>query len=136
MFFFKFKSSCDVAEAWQIGIQDPATPYAEGMYSFHSFLISVFFLVGVLVCWILFYILSSFNENINKTSSVFTHSSLLEIIWTIFPAVVLLIIAVPSFSLLYSLDELIDPTISLKIIGHQWYWSYEISDFSSNNADI
>ena len=136
MNFFKFKSFCDVAEAWQIGIQDPATPYAEGMYSFHSFLISIFFLVVVLVCWIIFYILSSFDRTINKTPNIFTHSSLLEIVWTIFPAILLLIIAVPSFSLLYSLDELIDPTISLKIIGHQWYWSYEISDFSLNNADI
>lgn len=129
-------SFCDAAEPWQIGIQDPATPYAEGMYGFHSFLISIFFLVGVLVCWLLFYIIFSFNENVNTISSMFTHSSLLEIIWTLFPAIVLLIVAVPSFSLLYSLDELTDPAISLKVVGHQWYWSYEISDFSFKEADI
>lgn len=127
---------CDVAEAWQIGIQDPATPSAEGMYFFHTFLISIFCMVGILVCWILYYILNKYNEKINKNLDVFTHSSSLEIIWTFFPAVILLIIAVPSFSLLYSLDEIVDPEISLKVIGHQWYWSYEISDFSLINADI
>jgi cytochrome c oxidase subunit 2 len=130
------KCYCDVAESWQIGIQDPATPYAEGMYFFHTFLVSIFCIIGVLVCWILYYILKTFEHKKNINLEIFTHSSLLEIIWTIFPAVILLIIAVPSFSLLYSLDEIIDPEISLKIIGHQWYWSYEISDFSLINSDI
>jgi len=116
-----FRSYCDVAESWQIGIQDPATPYAEGMYFFHTFLVSIFCIVGVLVCWILYYILKHFDEKKNNNLEIFTHSSLLEIVWTFFPAVILLIIAVPSFSLLYSLDEVIDPEISLKIIGHQWY---------------
>jgi cytochrome c oxidase subunit 2 len=130
------KCYCDVAESWQIGIQDPATPYAEGMYFFFFFLVSIFCIIGVLVCWILYYILKTFEHKKNINLEIFTHSSLLEIIWTIFPAVILLIIAVPSFSLLYSLDEIIDPEISLKIIGHQWYWSYEISDFSLINSDI
>jgi cytochrome c oxidase subunit 2 len=129
-FFFAF---CDVAERWQIGIQDPATPYAEGMYLFHTFLVSIFCIIGVLVCWILYYIINKRLES--KNVEVFTHSSLLEIIWTFFPAAILLIIAVPSFSLLYSLDELVDPEISIKIVGHQWYWSYEISDFSINDFE-
>jgi len=130
------KCYCDVAESWQIGIQDPATPYAEGMYFFHTFLVSIFCIIGVLVCWILYYILKTFEHEKNKNLDIFTHSSVLEIIWTVFPALILLIIAVTSFSLLYSLDEIIDPEISLKIIGHQWYWSYEISDFSLINSDI
>ena len=72
-----------------------------------------------------------FNQKTNEKPQKFTHSSILEIIWTIIPAVVLLFIAVPSFTLLYSLDELIDPAITLKIVGHQWYWSYEYSDYST-----
>jgi cytochrome c oxidase subunit 2 len=59
---------------------------------------------------------------------------LLEIVWTILPAVVLIFIAVPSFTLLYSLDELIDPKMTLKVIGHQWYWSYEYSDYVNVNT--
>ncbi len=123
----------DVAESWQIGIQDPATPYAEGMYSFHTFLVVIFFFIGFLVCWLMFYILKNFNTNVQKFASVFTHSSLLEIVWTAFPAVVLLFISFPSFTLLYSLDEVINPLMTVKIIGHQWYWSYQISD---SNLDI
>jgi cytochrome c oxidase subunit 2 len=68
-----------------------------------------------------------------KTSSEnFTHSSFLEIIWTIFPAVILVLIALPSFALLYSLDDIAQPYVTLKVIGHQWYWSYEFSDFSES----
>jgi len=59
---------------------------------------------------------------------MFTHSSALEFIWTLIPAFILLFISVPSFALLYSLDELIEPSLTLKVIGHQWYWSYEYSD--------
>jgi len=136
--FFKYVTYCDVAENWQIGIQDPATPYAEGMYFFHSFIFSIYCIVGVLVCWMLFYILNNFLEDKNEKAEIFTHSSVLEISWTIFPTVILMIIAVPSFSLLYSLDELVDPAITLKVIGHQWYWSYEISDcvLSDNGVEF
>jgi cytochrome c oxidase subunit 2 len=58
-----------------------------------------------------------------------THNLQLEVIWTIIPTIILIIIAVPSFALLYSMDELLEPTVTVKVIGHQWYWSYEYSDF-------
>jgi cytochrome c oxidase subunit 2 len=73
----------------------------------------------------------NFNQNKNQILMIFTYSSLLEIIWTIIPAMILLVISIPSFSLLYSLDEVIDPSITVKIIGHQWYWTYEMSHFNS-----
>jgi cytochrome c oxidase subunit 2 len=60
-----------------------------------------------------------FNESVNPNAIKFTHHTLLEIVWTIIPAFILLVIAIPSFALLYSMDELIDPTITLKVIGHQ-----------------
>ncbi len=59
-----------------------------------------------------------------------THGTLIEIVWTILPAFVLLLIAIPSFALLYAMDEIIDPVLTVKVIGHQWYWSYEYSDYS------
>src|SRR5690625_2269219 len=58
------------------------------------------------------------------------HGTTLELVWTIVPTFILLAIAVPSFSLLYSIDEVIDPLMTVKIVGHQWYWSYELSDLS------
>lgn len=60
---------------------------------------------------------------------------MIEIVWTITPSLILMLIAVPSFALLYSIDEVIDPVITLKVIGHQWYWSYEYSDFSDKNGN-
>jgi len=80
----------------------------------------------------LFFILIKFTEeNIDQNTTLFlnfTHASLLESVWTIIPAIVLFLISIPSFTLLYSLDELIDPLYTIKILGHQWYWSYEFSD--------
>jgi len=67
------------------------------------------------------------------TKSV-THGVILEIIWTILPVFVLIAIAVPSFALLYSIDEIIDPTLTIKVIGHQWYWSYEYTDYTNNKV--
>jgi len=126
--FFTF---CDAAEPWQMILQDPATPQAEGMIFFHDYLMLFLIVIGLFVCWMLYQVSIFFNEESNAIAQKFTHSSLLEIIWTILPALVLLLIAIPSFTLLYSLDELIDPVVTLKIIGHQWYWSYEYSDYAT-----
>src|SRR3546814_9216721 len=76
-------------------------------------------------------ILTSYTYDVNKISEKFTHSTILEIVWTLIPAAILLVIAVPSFALLYSIDEMIDPSTTLKVVGHQWYWSYEYSDYRS-----
>jgi len=121
---------CDAAEPWQVGFQDPATPALEGMNDFHNYLVFFSILIGIFVFVFLYVIITNFNDGVKNIAEKFTHSSLLEIIWTLIPAGVLLWIAIPSFSLLYSLDELINPSVTLKIIGHQWYWSYEYSDYS------
>jgi cytochrome c oxidase subunit 2 len=132
----KFISFCDAAEPWQMGIQDPATPVAEGMIIFHDYLAFFLVFIGAFVFWLLYKIIVDFNENVNPQPQVFTHSSLLEIVWTIIPAVILVFIAVPSFTLLYSIDEIIFPEMTLKVVGHQWYWSYEYSDYATlENGD-
>jgi cytochrome c oxidase subunit 2 len=117
-----------MAEPWQLGFQDPATPVMEGIIHFHNDLMFALVLIVVFVSWMLARVLILFNENINKTPATFVHESTIEIIWTSIPALILLILAVPSFALLYSMDEVIDPIITLKVIGSQWYWSYEYSD--------
>lgn len=130
-FLNNFYSYCDAAEPWQLMFQDPATPIAEGMIFFHNYLMFYIIFIGVLVVWMLYKIVINFNEIANPIVKKFTHSSLLEIIWTIIPAIVLVIIAIPSFTLLYSIEETIDPSVTLKVIGHQWYWSYEYSDYAT-----
>jgi len=121
----------DAAEAWGMNFQDPATPIMEGILEFHNHLMFFIILIAIFTSWILGRCIYFYNENSNQTPEMFTHSTPLEIIWTIVPALILLIIAVPSFALLYSMDEMIDPALTLKVVGHQWYWSYEYSDYST-----
>ena len=116
---------------YQMGFQDPATTTMEGIFLFNLHLLFVIIGIVLLVAWLLFVILKNFTELTSSNIKNFTHSNIIEIIWTSIPALILLSLASPSFSLLYSLDEISNPELTLKILGHQWYWSYEISDFKS-----
>lgn len=126
---------CDNSELWQLSFQDPATPIMEGIINLHHDL--MFFLCAILifVSWLLFRTMWLFENSKNKISSNVNHGILIEIIWTTAPAIILLIIAVPSFSLLYAMDEVVSPTITVKTLGHQWYWSYEYSDYLDKNFE-
>ena len=123
------KAFCDCPEKNQLFMQDPASPMMEGMIYFHNLLMFCMIFVGIFVFYMLGYVIYNFSSEKNTIPAKFSHNSPLEIVWTIIPSIILLFIAIPSFTLLYSLDELIDPQLTLKIIGQQWYWSYEISDF-------
>ena len=103
----------------------------EGIYLFNLHLLFVIISIVIVVAWLLFSVLTNFTEFDNSDVATFVHSNPVEIIWTTIPALILLSLASPSFSLLYSLDEISNPELTLKILGHQWYWSYEISDFNS-----
>ena len=129
--FSGFVGVLDAAEEWQFGFQDPATPAMEGIVEFHNHLMGFIVLVAVFTTWLLVRCLYFYNKDSQPESEMFTHSTPLEIIWTLVPALILLVIAMPSFALLYSLDEMIDPAVTLKAVGHQWYWSYEYSDYST-----
>lgn len=116
---------------YQLGFQDPATSTMEGIFLFNLHLLFVIISIVLLVAWLLFIILRNFTELNHSNVQKFSHSNIIEIIWTSIPALILLSLASPSFSLLYSLDEISNPELTLKILGHQWYWSYEVSDFKS-----
>jgi len=134
--------------SYQITFQQPASPIAEGIFTFHDDLI--LFLIGILgfVLRIMISIYAIGQKGSNNTkifSSIrVVHESKLEIIWTCLPALFLVVIAIPSFSLLYSVDEIVEPWLIFKVIGHQWYWSYEFltpklfsklyTDIKSNNS--
>nr|YP_009549856.1 cytochrome oxidase subunit II [Cladosiphon okamuranus]AYW52570.1 cytochrome oxidase subunit II [Cladosiphon okamuranus] len=119
----------DASHPWQVGFQDPATPIMEGIILFNGLLMTFMILIACLVGWLLYKSLSLFDESVHVNSTSFTHSTLLEVVWTIVPAVILMIISIPSYNLLYAMDEVIDPSLTIKVVGHQWYWSYECSDF-------
>jgi len=125
MILFINFSLCDAAESWQLNIQDPASYLLQGMLDFHNYIMIFIVFIGIFVCYILKYCVQQFNANANPVPYNFAHLSVLEVIWTILPAFILILIAVPSFALLYSLDEILNTKFTLKVIGHQWYWSYE-----------
>lgn len=115
----------DAARPWQFGMQDPATPVAEGIIEMHHDLMTLMIFVVVFVGWILGRSVYHFREEKNEVSDGVVHGSAIEIIWTIVPALLLGLIAGPSFALLYAVDEAVEPSMTLKVVGHQWYWSYE-----------
>lgn len=125
----KFK---DFAENYQIGFQDPASPIMEQIINFHNFTMIYIVFIMTLVLWFISSIILKFSKAKRTISHKYLiHGTLLEIIWTITPAIILILIAFPSFKLLYLMDEVIDPAITIKVVGHQWYWSYEYSDYAT-----
>lgn len=155
-FGIRLSTYVDSANSWQINFQDPATPVMEGLIDLHHHIF--FFLVVILffVLWLMFLVSFYYFETNFKEKSLFsekvqnlifinskifkqklelikiTHSTSLEIVWTLIPSFILILIAIPSFALLYAMDEVIAPSITLKVIGHQWYWSYEYTDHFLN----
>nr|YP_009711667.1 cytochrome c oxidase subunit II [Dasypogon diadema]AYW52656.1 cytochrome c oxidase subunit II [Dasypogon diadema] len=113
-----------------LGLQDSASPLMEQLTFFHDHTLLILIMITIMVGYIMVMLL--FN---NYTNRFLLHGQTIEIIWTILPAIVLLFIALPSLRLLYLLDEINEPVITLKSIGHQWYWSYEYSDFNDVEFD-
>jgi cytochrome c oxidase subunit 2 len=126
---------CDSPVSWQTYLHDPASITMEGILVFNKHLLFLLTVIVLFVAWILFSTVYYFTEFNNKFNSKFVHSNVLEIIWTSVPAIILLILSTPSFTLLYAMDEIAEPELSLKILGHQWFWSYEISEFNSCQKD-
>ena len=131
MILFKF----DIAENYMLGFQDASSVVMEEIINFHNFVMIYLVFIIVSVFWILFQIMNRFNKAKRFISHKYiVHGSLIEIIWTLTPALILVTVAFPSFKLLYLIDEVIDPAVTVKIVGHQWYWSYEYSDYYDLNG--
>lgn len=113
-----------------LGLQDSSSPLIEQLIFFHDHALLILIIITILVGYLIFTLF--FNKYVNR---FLLHGQTIEIIWTILPAIILLFIALPSLRLLYLLDEINEPSITLKAIGHQWYWSYEYSDFNNIEFD-
>jgi cytochrome c oxidase subunit 2 len=126
----------DSPEPWQISFQDGASPGFTGIVELHNNIFFYLVVISILVFWMLGSTIYNYDANRSRiTHKYLVHGTIIEVIWTIIPALVLLAIAIPSFRLLYILDELILPTITIKVTGHQWYWSYEYSDYETESGD-
>lgn len=127
----------DAPSPWGLYFQDSATPQMEGLVELHDnimyYLVIILFAVG----WILLSIVINYLDIKSPISHKYlNHGTLIELIWTILPAVILLLIAFPSFKLLYLMDEISDPSMSVLAEGHQWYWSYQYPDFLNENEEF
>ena len=125
----------DAPESFQYGFQDPATPVMIGLSNLHHDIMFLIILIMVSVSWVLARATNGFLEEKNSVPVNIVHASTLEVVWTIVPGLVLMVIAIPSFALLYAADELVDPAMTIKVVGHQWYWSYEYSDYETDDGD-
>ncbi|MEH6629998.1 MAG: cytochrome c oxidase subunit II [Halopseudomonas aestusnigri] len=114
--------------AWGLGFQDAATPVMEQINSFGNLLHYLMAAVTLFVLFLLLYVMWRFSEKRNPVPSKTSHNTLIEIIWTAVPVIILVIIAIPSFKLLYAADSNPDTEMTIKAIGKQWYWSYEYPD--------
>nr|WNH20883.1 cytochrome c oxidase subunit II [Histrio histrio]BAI76997.1 cytochrome c oxidase subunit II [Histrio histrio] len=114
----------------QLGFQDAASPIMEELLHFHDHALMIILLISVLVTYMMVVTVHTklYNKNI-------TDSQLIETIWTILPAMTLILIALPSLRILYLMDEINKPHLTIKAIGHQWYWTYEYSDYSMLEFD-
>jgi cytochrome c oxidase subunit 2 len=118
----------DLPKAWETGFQASASPVMDRIEDFHNLLLIIITAISVFVLALLVIIVVRFNAKSNPVPSKTTHNTFIEIAWTVLPILVLLTIAIPSFKLLYYEDKAVNPDMTLKVIGHQWYWSYAYPD--------
>jgi len=124
------------AQPWQLSFQDPGSPIMEGIIKLHNDIIFLAVIIGIFVAYLVVRVIQLFDKGVSSYPNRVSHAQSLEIIWTLTPALILMGLAAPSFALLYSMDEKVESSLTLKIIGHQWYWSYEYTDFEAEVGKI
>lgn len=113
---------------WQMGMVEGDTPVRDAISSFHNELLVIITLITIFVLGLLVYVMVKFNAKRHPVPSTTTHNTLLEVVWTAVPVLILVSIAIPSFKLLYYENRTEKADFTLKVTGHQWYWSYEYPD--------
>nr|YP_009059081.1 cytochrome c oxidase subunit II [Heteromycteris japonicus]AFC77834.1 cytochrome oxidase subunit 2 [Heteromycteris japonicus] len=113
-----------MAYTTQLGFQDAASPLMEELLHFHDHALMIVYLISTMVFYIIITTVST-----TLTDILILDSQDLEIVWTVLPALILILIALPSLRILYLMDEIDNPHLTVKAIGHQWYWSYEYTDY-------
>lgn len=115
-------------EPWQLGFQPAASDMMERITTFNDFLLILMTAITLLVLGLLFYVIVKFNAKANPEPSKTSHNTLIEVLWTVVPILILVVIAIPSFRLLYDQVEIPEADMTIKATGYQWYWGYEYPD--------
>ena len=123
------------AHPWGLNLREAFSPVMAEMVSFHNALIWLIVIISLFVLVLLAIIVVRFNAKSNPKASKTTHNTFIEISWTVIPVLILVIMAVPSFKLLYKSDVTPEAHMTVKAIGHQWYWSYEYPDHGNFTYD-
>lgn len=129
---FAGPASAQAPAPWQLGMQTPSSPVKVRIEALHDLLLVIITIITIFVLGLLMYTMWRFRASANPSPTRTSHNTLLEIAWTVVPVLILVVIAIPSFKLLYFADRTQQADMTLKVIGHQWYWSYEYPD----NGDI
>lgn len=124
-----------VAKPWQYKFQEAATPVMGRLVPLHNSLTVAMAVISVIVLALLAWIIFRYNAKANPVPSKTTHNTLIEIIWTVVPILILVGIAIPSIDLHYYMDKPVKPDMTLKIVGYQWYWHYEYPDHGGFGFD-
>ena len=117
-----------IAKDYGIDLQTPVTGVAEDVYSMHAFVTIIMAVITLFVLGLLIWVCYRYSAKKNNKPSNTVHNTLIEILWTAIPVLILIVIAVPSFKLLYKQDVIPEPDLTIKAIGYQWYWGYEYPD--------
>nr|ANZ02956.1 cytochrome c oxidase subunit II [Trinomys setosus] len=119
-----------MAYPYELGFQDATSPIMEELLHFHDHTLMIVFMISTLVLYLISLMLTT---KLTHTSTMDAQE--VETIWTILPAIILIMIALPSLRILYMMDEVNNPLLTVKTMGHQWYWSYEYTDYEELNFD-
>lgn len=119
---------------WGLGLQEHASPMKAKMAHFHDVLLMpMITAISLLVLALLIYVAVRFNAKANPTPSKTTHNTMLEVVWTLVPVIILVWLVIPSMKMLYYVDKAPNPEMSIKVTGYQWYWGYEYPDHGGVN---
>ncbi|WIM09451.1 cytochrome c oxidase subunit II [Enhydrobacter sp.] len=124
-----------IPHEWQMSFPPSYTTVMDKVESLHNLLLVIITLISLFVLALLIYVVFRFHVSRNPTPSTVTHNTVLEIAWTIVPILILVVIAIPSFRLLYYSDKAPDAAMTVKVTGHQWYWQYEYPDQGNFSID-
>ncbi|OJV13908.1 MAG: cytochrome c oxidase subunit II [Alphaproteobacteria bacterium 33-17] len=118
---------------WEMYFQPPVSPVMHAFYDFHNELMVIITAITLFVTALLAYVMIRYNKKSNPVPNKFTHNVTVEVIWTVIPLFILAYIAVPSFKTLYMSDVTPKSEITLKVVGHQWYWEYIYPDMEGKD---
>jgi cytochrome c oxidase subunit 2 len=122
-------------QPWQIGFQEAGSPTMVAITEFHTMLLWLISAISLFVLALLLWVVYRYRESRNPTPSRTTHNTMIEVLWTVVPVIILVLVFIPSYRLMVNADRVADADMTLKVIGHQWYWSYEYPDHGNFTFD-